>query len=219
MTNISTPGDIMEKPAPKYYTPEEYLAMEETAEFKSEYYQGEIFPFAGGSLNHDRIAGNLYINLSLGLKGKKCEVFSGDIRVWIESQRLFTYPDVTVVCGKPGLYENRNDTITTPLLIVEVLSESTQNYDRGQKFFLYRAIESLKEYVLVDQYQFHVEHFSKAEDGRWVLTEYNKAEDIVSIPRIDFHISLKDIYDRVEFSQAEKTPQKSKKAPQKRRSS
>lgn len=219
MTNISTIENIMEKPAPQYYTPEEYLAMEETADFKSEYYQGEIFAMTGGSLNHDRITGNLYINLSLGLKGKKCEVFSSDIRVWIESQRLFTYPDVTVVCGKPGLYEKRNDTITNPLLLVEVLSESTQNYDRGQKFFLYRAIESLKEYVLVDQYQFQVEHFSKAEDGRWVLTEYHNAEGMLSIPRLGFRISLQDIYDKVEFSQAESKARKSKKAAKKRRSS
>lgn len=209
----------MEKPAPKYYTPEEYLAMEETADFKSEYYQGEIFAMVGATANHSRIVRNLITRLTMAFENKNCEVFGLDLRLWIEAVKLFTYPDLVISCGKLQFHQNRRDTITNPLLLVDVLSESTQNYDRGQKFFLYRAIESLKEYVLIDQYQFQVEHFSKAEDGRWVLTEYHNAEDILSIPRIDFRISLKDIYDKVEFSKAERKARKSKKAAKKRRSS
>ena len=189
----------MEKPAKKYYTPQEYLDMETVAEAKSEYLKGEIFAFAGASINHDRIAGNLYIHLNLALKGKKCEAFSSDLRVWIESQQLFTYPDVSVICGQPELYENRDDTITNPLLIVEVLSESTRNYDRGQKFELYRTISSLREYVLVDQYRYHIEHFSKNSAGKWERSEYDHVDAVLSIPRIDFSISLQDIYDKAEF--------------------
>lgn len=208
----------MEKPAPKYYTPEEYLAMEENADFKSEYFQGEIFAMAGATANHSRIVRNLLARMTMAFENKNCEAFGLDMRLWIEAVKLFTYPDVVVSCGKLKFHQDRSDTIINPLLLVEVLSESTQNYDRGQKFFLYRAIESLKDYVLVDQYQFQVEHFSKEEDGRWVLTECNKAEDILSIPRIDFRISLKDIYDRVEFSEAESKARKSKNSPKKRRS-
>lgn len=189
----------MEKPAKKYYTPQEYLAMEAVAEAKSEYLRGEIYAFAGASINHDRIAGNLYIHLNTALKEKKCEAFSSDLRVWIESRQLFTYPEVSVVCGQPEFYENRDDTITNPILIVEVLSESTRDYDRGQKFMLYRASPTLREYVLVDQYCYHVEHFSRNSARKWVLSEYDRPADLLTFPAINFGIALKDIYDKVEF--------------------
>jgi len=189
----------MEKSAKKYYTPQEYLAMEAVAETKSEYLRGEIFAFAGASINHDRIAGNLYIHLNTALKDKGCEAFSSDLRVWIESRQLFTYPDVSVVCGQAEFYENRDDTITNPILIVEVLSESTRDYDRGQKFVLYRAIPALREHVLVEQYACHVEHFSKNSAKKWVLSEYHRPDHVLTIPALDFSITLKDIYDKVKF--------------------
>lgn len=189
----------MEDPKKKYLTPEEYLAAEAVSEIKHDYYQGEIFAFAGATVNHNQIVSNLSAALHGAFQNRNCRVFSNDMRLWINSQNLFTYPDIVAICGKLEFYENRNDTITNPHLIAEVLSESTQDYDRGQKFMFYRAIESLREYLVIDQYSIHVEHYSKGKDNHWVLTDYNNLEDTISIPAIDFSISLTDIYDKVEF--------------------
>jgi len=183
----------------KYYTAEEYLAMEETAEYKSEYYEGELFGMAGASIDHDRIVGNVYARMNLAFSGNKCEAFTSNMRLWIKSKNFYTYPDTMVMCGKPEFYQNRNDTITNPLLIVEVLSKSTQSYDRGEKFSFYQSIPTLREYILFDQHKIHVEQFSLGADGKWALTEYNDAGDILRCTSVDFQIPLRDIYDRVEF--------------------
>jgi Uma2 family endonuclease len=190
----------MQKPAKKYFTREEYLAREETAEYKSEYYRGEIFAMAGASIDHNRIAGNLYSFLNEQLRKKNCEAFISDMRLQVESKDLFTYPDVMIVCGKAQFYENRNDTITNPIVIFEVLSESTKNYDRGEKFEFYRAIPTLKEYVLVDQHKIHVEQFAINDVGKWVLTEYNDINDELELAAAGLTISLPTIYSRVEFA-------------------
>ncbi len=189
----------MQKPAKQCFTREEYLALEETAEYKSEYYRGEIFAMAGASLDHNRIAGNLYTFLNEQLGKKNCEAFISDMRLQVESKDLFTYPDVMIICGKPQFYDNRNDTITNPIVIFEVLSESTKNYDRGEKFEFYRAIPTLKEYVLVDQHKIHVEQFAINEAGKWVLTEYNDINDELELAAVDLTIPLPTIYSRVEF--------------------
>lgn len=191
----------MQKQAKKHYTPEEYLALEETAEERSEYYRGEIFAMGGGTANHNRIAGNTYSSLNSALKDKKCEAFISDMRVWIKTHELFTYPDIFVVCGKPEFYEGRKDTVLNPLVIFEVLSNSTKNYDRGEKFLFYRSIPTLKEYILIDQYQIHIEHFSKQESRKWVLADYNDLNGALSLPEIGFQISVKEIYDKVEFGE------------------
>ncbi|MDZ7304891.1 MAG: Uma2 family endonuclease [candidate division KSB1 bacterium] len=185
--------------AKKFYTPEEYLAMEETAEYKSEYYQGEIFAMAGGSIDYNRIVRNLENRMSKAFEGKDCEVFFNDMRLRVDAVDLFTYPDLIVICGQPKFYENRRDTILNPLLIVEVLSESTKNYDRGEKFRLYRAIPTLREYTLVDQYKIHVEQFSLGQKGKWVLTEYDGAEAVLHCTSVDFQIPLTEIYSKVEL--------------------
>jgi Uma2 family endonuclease len=183
----------------KYYTAEEYLATEETAEYKSEYYQGEIFGMAGASANHDRIAGNVYARMNLAFSGNKCEAFTSNMRLWIKSKNFYTYPDAMVICGKPEFYKNRNDTITNPLLIVEVLSKSTQSYDHNEKFRFYQSIPSLREYIMIDQYKIHIEQFSLGKDGKWALTEYKNADDILRCSCVDFQIPLREIYERVEF--------------------
>lgn len=163
----------MEKQAQKHYSAEEYLALEETAEFRNEYYQGEIFAMAGESANHNRITGNIYIGLSNAFrKHKQCEAFVTDMRLWIKARDMFTYPEVLVVCGKAEFYPGRNDTVANPAAIFEVLSESTKNYDRGEKFEIYRALPTLREYILIDQYRVHLEHFSKNGQGKWVLEEF-----------------------------------------------
>ena len=189
----------MQKLATKYLTPEEYLAIEETAEYKSEYYQGEMFAMAGGSFNHNRIARTLTEKLNHSLQGKNCEAFSEEVRLWIEKASLFTYPDVVVVCGKIQTYQNRRDTLINPLMIVEVLSDSSEPYDRGQKFKFYRSLPTLREYLLVDQYKIHIEQFSLGQSGKWILTDYDDADSVLQCTSIDFQMPLREIYQRVDF--------------------
>ncbi len=182
----------------KYYSPEEYLALEELADYRSEYYRGEIFAMAGGSANHNRIARNLVIALETELEGKPCEAFITDMRLLVKKNGLYTYPDVMVVCGKLQFVKGRTDTLTNPGVIIEVLSESTKDYDRGAKFELYRAIETLQDYVLIDQSRVHVEYFHKLEDGRWLLTEFNELEAVLKLESVGMEMPLSQIYQRVE---------------------
>jgi Uma2 family endonuclease len=183
----------------KFYSPEEYLALEETAEYRSEYYQGEIFAMAGGSANHNRIVKNLLIALDAALEAKSCEAFITEMRLHIKKNGLYTYPDVMVVCGKLMFVKGRSDTLTNPVMIVEVLSDSTQAYDRGAKFELYRAIETLQDYILIDQDRVHLEYFHKWKDGRWVLTEFNDLEAVLHLESVAVEIPLSQIYQRVEW--------------------
>ena len=183
----------------KYITVEKYLALEESNEFKSEFYQGELFPMAGTSVNHNIISGNLHTALNVKRNEHNCYVFISDIRLWIKHRELFTYPDLMIVRNKPEFYPGRSDTITNPLVIVEVLSESTENYDRGNKFLFYRSIPTFHEYILIDQANIHVEQFYIASHKGWFLTEFNHPDDILKFAKINFQISLADIYDLVEF--------------------
>ena len=189
----------MQQTVLKNITPEEYLAMEESAETRSEYYQGEIFNMAGGSSNHNLIVSNIQSPMFLALRKQKCFSYMLDMLLRIKNIDLFTYPDIMVICGKPVFYEERKSVVTNPLLIIEVLSESTRNYDRGDKFEFYRQIPSFQEYVLVDQYKVHVEHFYLAEAGKWILSEYNDVSATLKLEKIDFAIPLQDIYYRVAF--------------------
>lgn len=190
----------MQKTALKYITPEEYLAMEEAAEIKHEYFQGEIFAMAGASIAHNRIVKNFINRFELGLSGKNCEAFMDNMRLWIEENGLFTYPDLMVICGEAAFYPDRDDTVTNPIVIVEVLSDSTKNYDRGEKFRFYRSIQTLQEYILIDQYSVHVEQYYLEAPNKWVLVEYNQLNDALKFAKIDFEISLQDIYRRVTFA-------------------
>ena len=183
----------------KYYSPEEYLALEEATDYKSEYYQGEIFVMSGVSVNHNRIAGNVHAALNNAFDAKPCEVFMGDVRLLVKKNGLYTYPDVMVICGQLEFAEGRMDTLTNPIVIVEVLSKSTQDYDRGAKFELYRAIETLQDYVLIDQARVHMEYFRKLEDGRWLLQEFNQLEAILRIEAVGVEIPLSRVYQRVEW--------------------
>jgi len=184
----------MQDPVKTYYTPEEYLAIEEKAEYKSEYYKGEIFAMSGASINHNKIVGNLLVGLKIDLKDSTCEAFMSDMRLWVEEKELYTYPDIVVICEDPKFYPDRDDTITNPLLIVEVLSNSTKNYDRGDKFQFYRTLPSFKEYVLVDQYDYHVENFYIGSEGQWMLQEYNDKENSLNLFNLEFQMHLQDIY-------------------------
>ena len=200
-TIIEQPAsEVLEK---KYYTPEEYLAFEEKAKYKHEYRNGEIVAMTGGTTNHNEIAGNFYTSLKIALKKQKYRVFIGDVRLWIPEYKQYTYPDIMVIAGKPIYQGKGTTTVTNPTVIVEVLSQSTQDYDRGTKFTYYRSIPQLKEYILVNQYQYAIEQFSKNEPGKWVLTEEQGENAILNLSTLDLQISLTDIYENVDFSAIE----------------
>jgi Uma2 family endonuclease len=190
---------MMQAKEQQYYLPEEYLALEETAEFRSEYYNGQILPMAGGTPNHNRITVNVGSTLSLALAEQDCDVFISDMRLWIPRKGLYTYPDIMVVEGELSFGEGRRDTITNPLLIVEVLSDSTKNYDRGEKFEFYRTLDSFREYILVDQYKVHVEHCSKTANNQWLLTEYEQINTVLSLNTVPVQILLSNICRKVAF--------------------
>jgi Uma2 family endonuclease len=178
-------------------TPQEYLDLEEQAEYKSEYYQGEIFAMSGGSPNHALIAANLIATLRSQLKGTGCRVFTGDLRVHIPASGLYTYPDVTVVCGRLELTGDRQDNLANPVILVEVLSPGTESYDRGQKFSLYRSIPSLREYVLVSQDRISVEVFRRNDVGIWEL--HLPEDGSIALASVGCTVRLDDVYADVEM--------------------
>jgi Uma2 family endonuclease len=186
-----------------YCTEEQYLAREETAEYKSEYFDGEIIPMTGGSINHNQIAGNLYIALSIALKKQNYRIFIGDVRLWAPKVRLYTYPDVMVIFGEPEYRNNRTDTITNPQVIVEVLSKSTKNYDRGDKFTFYKTLPSFREYILIDQTKIQIEQYSKTENKRWLYNEYDEEDTALVFNCFQVEVPLSDVYEQVNFEEVE----------------
>jgi Uma2 family endonuclease len=187
----------------KYYKPEEYLALEEAADFKSEYIDGLIIPMAGGSTNHNRIALNLSSALNFAFRQQDYEVFMGDVRLWIPKKRIYTYPDVMIVAGEVEYCNNRTDIITNPQVIIEVLSKSTTGYDREGKFEAYRTIDSFQEYLLIDQTRIRVEQYSKMGKKRWSFCEYDEEDEAISLSSVSFNISLQDLYNKVKFDLVE----------------
>jgi Uma2 family endonuclease len=184
----------------RYYTPEEYLAQEEVSEFRSEYRDGEIVPMMGGSINHNQIAGNVYAYLKFMLRKTDIKPYINDLRLWIAQYRQYTYPDVLLIRGQPGFHEQRMDTILNPCLIVEVLSKSTRNYDRTEKFRYYRSIAEIREYILIDQYEIGVEQYVKKEDNSWLFRTYESGSEKVTLPTVNLEIAIADIYENVTFA-------------------
>ena len=183
----------------KYYTPEEYLALEETAEYKSEYRDGEIVPMTGGTTNHNEIALNIAANLKFSLKSKNYKVYMGDVRLWIPRYRQYTYPDVMVIQGQPIYTGKGITTVMNPKLIVEVLSKSTKNYDQGDKFLYYRSIPEFIEYLLIEQEEYRLLQYTKTSTNQWQLTEYESVDAIIPLNSVDLEVSLSDIYAGVDF--------------------
>ncbi len=192
----------MLNPQQKIYTPEEYFAFESASEEKSEYYHGELFAMAGSSPNHNQIVVNMITALNVALRDSPCRVFTSDMRVQIANRAHYVYPDVTVVCGALAFAERRNDMITNPILIIEVLSESTKDDDRGSKFAASRKIPTLREYLLIDQAGVHVEYFHKEPPERWILEEFDHEEDALTLLPVEVVIPLKTIYARVEWQKS-----------------
>ncbi len=184
---------------PKRYTPATYLEREEQAETRSEYRNGAIVPMAGGTANHNRIAGEFYKRFPTEVAGQSYEIFIGDMRLWIPAMQLYTYPDVTVIQGAPVYHQNRQDTLENPHLIVEVLSKSTRQYDQTDKFDAYRSLASLQEYILVDQYSLWVKQLAKNVRGQWVFTELLGRDAVLQLESVAFEIRLVDLYRRVQF--------------------
>lgn len=182
------------------YTTEEYLKLELAAESRHEYRNGEIIPMTGGTPDHNDIASNLMVALKLALKGKPYRVFITDQRLWIPERNLYTYPDVMVVAKPLQLQAGRTDTVVNPCFVAEVLSKSTQDYDRGEKFVAYRTIESFTEYLLIDQYSIHVEHYVKTGAHQWLLTEYDDPNVTLSFSAFEFQIQISDLYETIEFA-------------------
>lgn len=185
--------------AKQYYTPEEYLELEATADYKSEYIGGQIIAMAGASINHNRISLNLSSGLNFAFKNQNYEVFMGDMRLWIPQKLIYTYPDVIIIADEPEFVNNRTDTITNPQVVIEVLSQSTKGYDREDKFAAYRTIPTFQEYLLIDQNRIHVEQFSKTGKKRWNLREYDEEDENISLEIVSFEISLQDLYNKVKF--------------------
>jgi Uma2 family endonuclease len=188
---------------PRHYSPEEYLELEEVADYKSEYRDGEIVPMTGGTTNHNKIALNIAASLKFALRGQDYDIYIGDVRLWIPRYRQYTYPDVMVIQGEPLYTGTGTTTVMNPLLIVEVLSKSTKNYDQGDKFLYYRSIPEFKEYILIDQARYHVMQYSKTLEGKWLLTEYESEAAVLELSSIAFQINPSEIYEKVNFEEGE----------------
>lgn len=184
----------------RYYTPEEYLAQEEVAEFRSEYRDGEIVQMTGGTINHNQIAGNVYAYLKFSLRGQNLKPYIGDLRLWIPRYRQYTYPDVLVIKGQPVFQPQRTDTILNPCLIIEVLSKSTKNYDYTDKFRYYRSIAEFQEYVLIDQYEQAIEQYIKTDGDAWLFRAYESDTEKIFLDSVNIEIPLVDLYEGVDFN-------------------
>jgi len=193
----------VKEPAPKYnyILPEHYLEMERASEVKHEYYKGEVYAMPGASPAHNDVAYNINRLMAHFLHGKGCKLYGSDFRIYIPLHSLFTYPDFSIVCGKAETPDIYTDNLTNPTVLIEILSKSTKDYDRGTKFTLYRSIKTLKEYILIDSTSISVEIFSRLEDNSWKLTEFKQQSDNFIITTVSLTFYLKDIYENVSFNE------------------
>ncbi len=187
----------------KRITPQEYLIRERQASIKSEFYQGEIFAMGGGSANHSLIAANFVREAGNALRDKPCIVFNSDLRVQVQSTGLYTYPDATIVCGELLFDDDHRDTLLNPTVIVEVLSDSTEKYDRGKKSNHYRQIASLKELILIAQDRSHVERFTRQPNGDWLFHEQKELTADFELKSLGISIAISELYRGVKFEPIE----------------
>jgi Uma2 family endonuclease len=183
-----------------FFSPEEYLAFERGTDARHEYLDGHVYAMAGESIEHSRICVNVAGELRSLLKGRPCEVLSPNMKVVTSPSGLFSYPDAVVVCGEPQFYDERRDILLNPTVVFEVLSPSTEAYDRGEKFLRYRTqIAALAEYVLISQHRPLVEHYVRQPDGSWSYSSVSTLAETVDLPSIDCRLPLSEIYDRIVF--------------------
>jgi Uma2 family endonuclease len=195
--------DEVKEPAPKYnyVSPEQYLEIERSSDIKHEYHDGEMYAMSGASPSHNDIAYNINRLVAPFLHGKGCKLYGSDFRIHIPENLLFTYPDFSIVCGKVETPERYTDNLTNPAVIIEILSKSTKDYDRGTKFNLYRSIKTLKEYILIDSTSVSIETWKKQEDNIWVVNEFKQLTDSFEIATINLKLSLQDIYEDVSWDE------------------
>jgi len=184
-----------------YISPQEYLRLERQAEYKSEYLNGEIFAMSGASRKHNLLTTNISTSLNQQLRGRPCEVYASDMRVKVTATGLYTYPDVVVVCGEPQLEDDYLDTLLNPTVLVEVLSKSTERYDRIAKSSYYRTLDSLAEHLLVAQDEIRLEQYVMQADGQWLLYDYRSLEDVAELKSIGCSLALRDVYEKVRFDE------------------
>lgn len=187
-------------PQPKSdLSPEAYLAQERQAATRSDYWEGKTYDMTGASEAHNLIVANLVISLGNQFKGRLCKVYANDMRVKAEAHGLYTYPDIVIVCSQPQFEDCERDTLVNPTALIEVLSPSTELYDRGTKFTAYRDLASLTDYLMMAQHQALVEQYTRQEDGRWLLAAHKGLDAVVRIESIGCELRLSDVYDKVEF--------------------
>ncbi len=186
------------------YSPAQYLALEREAEQKSEYVNGHIFAMAGASRQHNQITFNLAGELRAQLRGRPCVAYVSDMRVKVSTTGLYTYPDVVALCGEAEFEDTFMDTLLNPMVIMEVLSRSTEAYDRGEKFAHYRRFPSLCDYVLITQNKVRIEHYVR-QDKQWILSEFDDWNNTIQLASIDCSLSLEEVYDKVKFPEENET--------------
>lgn len=179
-------------------TPEEYIVKERKAEFKSEYRNGQIVAMPGASHQHNLLSGNIFGHIFIQFLDRTCQIYANDMRVKVSNSGLYTYPDVVVVCDEPQFEDNHVDTLLNPTVIVEVLSPSTEEYDRHDKFMSYQTLESLQEYILVSQNSVHVEQYVR-QNGNWILREFRSLDDMLQLASIECQLAVRAIYAKVQF--------------------
>lgn len=181
----------------RYISPDEYLSLERQAVSKSEYFNGEIFAMTGASRKHNLVAGNTFWLLREQLKNGPCEIYISDMRVKVTATGLYTYPDIVVVCGEPQFEDEEVDTLVNPTVLIEVLSTSTERYDRIAKTSYYRTLDSLTEHLLVAQHEICVEQYVREPNGQWTQFEYRSLDAVVELKSIGCSLRLRDVYDKV----------------------
>jgi len=191
----------VKEPAPKYnfVSQEDYLALERASDTKHEYYKGEVFAMSGASWEHNVIVKNINTLILPYLKGKPCDMFGSDLRIHVPENTLYTYPDFSIICGKPETNDEEKDTIIKPSAIIEVLSKSTKDYDRGSKFMLYRSINTLNEYITIDSLSISIEIYTRNSDNTWILSEFKQLHDSFVLSTIGLTLLLKDVYEDVKI--------------------
>ncbi len=178
---------------------QDYLAYERASDQRHEYIDGKIYALAGASANHNLIVGNTLASLHAQLRKRPCTVYPSDMRVKVSRTGLYTYPDISVVCGEPQFEDEQQDTLLNPNFIVEVLSPSTETYDRGKKFQHYRTLEALQEYLLIAQDSYRVEHYVRQADNQWLLSDVSRTDATLTLPSIQCELLVADLYEKVVF--------------------
>lgn len=183
-----------------YYTPEDYLALEEKSEERNEYHNGEIISMVGGTTNHNQICINLCRNFPLTINDQDYYIYTENVRLWLSEYNTYTYPDIMIIQGQPIYQAGKKSNIINPQIIIEVLSDSTEGYDRGDKFTYYRSLPTFKEYILINQSSHKVDQYVKQSDDQWSIKFYQGEEIVLTFASVNWQISLKDIYQRVDFT-------------------